>query len=217
MSGKQKDIGESSWGSVTEETLLLHDDLVHLVDLIPLPCRVGTVTVDEDYGLPVLDGKSPSELAGVIAHECGIKTITYTSLMDYRLNALKGLWAWLRLKEKIPDKKPDESSSISSGSSLKPSSKGEGFSSRVSLVLIFPILHSLSKLDPDLSCETAKILLDTLCGCEPISLSKEPMDCILGLENLLCLWITTATQEVETHTTQIQTAASALVALAVAV
>ena len=216
MAGAQgKDGNGSRWLCVTEETLLLHDDLLHLVDHVPLPSGVGTVAVEEDYGLPVLDGKTPTELGEVIARECGVKSTTYTSLMEYRLNALRGLWSALKLKEKKQNEKKSDDSSGSTG--VKPSSKGEGFASRVSLVLIFPILHSLSKLDPELSQETAKILLDSLRGCEPLSLSKEPLDCLMGLENLLCSWLTTAKEGTESNKTQVEIAVSALVALAVAV
>lgn len=207
---------DSSWSSVNEHTLLLHDDLLRLIDHIPLPSRVGGAAGggDEDYGLPVLDGKSPEELSSIISRECGIRSTTYMSLMEYRLNALKGLWAWLKSKEKKGVVKKTTEDGVSN---VKTTPKGEGFASRISLVLIFPILHSLSKVDPSLSCETAKILLDSLSNCEPVSLSKEPTDCILGLENLLCSWLTAAKEGVESDEIQIRTAASALVALAVAV
>ena len=120
--------------------------------------------------------------------------------------------------------------SLGSGAvaSVKLVPKSEGFAGPDYLVLIFPlILHSLSKLDPELSNKTAIILLDSLCNCEPISLSKEPMDCVLGLENLLSSWSTAAREGVakggvesvakEVSERQVQTAAATLVALAVVV
>ena len=233
--GRSKDGGTgggggeySCWSSVSEETLLLHDDLLKLVDHIPLPSRMEKTlsSAEEDYGLPVLDGKTPSELSDIIARECGVKSTTYTSLVEYRMNALRRYWSYLHSKEKM-GKKGEESTGGGAVTAVKPAPKSEGFASRISLVLIFPILHSLSKLDPELSSETAKILLDSLCNCEPISLSKEPMDCILGLENLLSSWLTAAREGVakegeesvakEVSERQVQTAAAALVALAVAV
>lgn len=211
-----KENTDSCWSCVSEETLLLHDDLLRLVDHIPLPSGVGTTSVEEDYGLPVLDGKTPSELSDIIARECGVKSTTYTSLMVYRLNALREFWSSLYLLERKRAEKKSGDSGGGSGAS-KSAAKGEGFASRVSLILIFPILHSLSKLDTEISRETAKILLESLKGCEPISLSKEPLDCILGLETLLCSWLTAAKEENSLSSTQIQISASALVALAVAV
>ena len=92
----------------------------------------------------------------------------------------------------------EESSGSGAVTSVKLVPKSKGFAGPDYLVLIFPVLHSLSKLDPELPSETAIILLDSLCtcNCEPISLSKEPMDCILGLGNLLSSWSTAAREGV---------------------
>ena len=186
---------------------------------ISLPSGVGESVPEEEYGLPVLDGKTPEELVDIITRECSVRSTTYSSLVEYRFNALKGLWEALLEREKKPaDKKQDDSPS---GGSAKSSHKGEGFASRVSLVLIFPVLKSLCKLDPKLSQETAGLLLESLQACEPLSLSSEPSDCINGLESLLCSWLKSAKEdeglEGDVRERQLQTAASALVALAVAV
>ena len=211
------------WLSVSEETLLLHSDLDQFVGHISLPNGVGAadaVTDDEIYGLPVLDGKSPEELVSIITRECNVRSTTYTSLMEYRHNALKELWFVLLEKEKNQtNKKQDDA--VSSGNGAKTTQKGEGFASRVSLVLIFPILKSLCRIDPKLSQETAGLLLESLQACDPLSLSSEPSDCINGLENILCSWLKSAREdgdlEEDVRERQLQTAASALVALAVAV
>jgi E3 ubiquitin-protein ligase HECTD4 len=39
------------------------------------------------------------------------------------------------------------------------------------------------------SSNHAQLLLDCLRDCPPISLAKEPGDCLRGLENLLCSWL----------------------------
>ena len=202
----------SNWSSVSEESLLLHDDLLQLVDHIPLPDQLETSQTGFT-GLPTLDGKTPAELSLIIERECGCHTVTFISLLQYRHNALRKIWNYLHSKQKSGG----SSVGVASPTSLKPASKGgEGFASRISLVLIFPILHSLSKIDSELSSDTTKILLQSLTACDPASLSKEPLDCILGLENLLSSWLTTARERNE-GAGQINTAASALVALAVAV
>lgn len=201
------------WQCVSEESLLLHDDLVRLADHIPLPTGVAHRNREEDYGLPLLDGKSPQELASIIHSECGARSTTFSSLMEYRLNALRSLWAALRNAAKEIRKKEEGEGQIAA----KTSQQSEVFASRISLLLIFPTLRSLSRLDPQLSQETAGILLETLRGCEPISLSKEPMDCITGLESLLCSWISSAKELEEGGEKQLQIATSALVALTVAV
>ena len=112
----------------------------------------------------------------------------------------------------------EESSGSGAVTSVKLVPKSKGFAGPDYLVLIFPVLHSLSKLDPELPSETAIIFLDSLCNCEPISLSKEPMDCILGLGNLLSSWSTAAKEGVESiakevSERQVQTAATTLVLL----
>ncbi len=213
------------WLSVSEDTLLLHSDLNHFVGHISLPTGIGADgadggTNDELYGLPVLDGKTPTELVDIITRECNVRSTTYNSLMEYRYNAMTELWCVLKEKQKNSiNRKQDDV--MPSGGVAKSTQKGEGFASRVSLVLIFPLLKSLCKIDPELSQETAGLLLESLQACDPLSLCSEPSDCINGLENILCSWLKSAREdrnlEKSIKERQIQTAASALVALAVAV
>ncbi len=201
------------WLAVNEERLLLHDGLVTMSDHIAVPSGVAEVR-EEDAGLPMLDGKTPDELAAIILKECSTKTTSYASLMEYRLNALKGLW------KALSDFENSQASSVAKEINSSHTSSGQAvsFASRVSLVLIFPLIKSLSKLDPTLSSETASILLETLRACEPLSLSGEPSDCISGLENLLCSWLNSVQENSGVApVNQVQNSASALVALAVAV
>lgn len=204
----------AQWLTVNEERLLLHDGLTVMSDNIAVPTGVAEMR-REDSGLPVLDGKTPQELSKIIRKECTTKATSYASLMEYRLNALKGLWKALR------DFEDSHATSVAKEvdtSSQPSSSHAVSFASRVSLVLIFPLIKSLSKLDPTLSSETASILLETLRACEPLSLSSEASDCISGLENLLCSWLSSVQENSgEVPISQVQNAASALVALAVAV
>ena len=202
------------WLAVNEERLLLHDGLNRMADHIAVPGGVADVSSEDDLGLPVLDGKTPEELASIICKECSTKSMTYASLMEYRLNALRGLWQSLK---ELYDQKISGISKDSSTAVQIPSSTQVSFASRVSLVLIFPIMKSLSKFDPNLSSEAASILLESLRACEPLSLSSEPSDCIAGLENLLCSWLSAARENTDVPVTQVQNAASALVALSVAV
>ena len=211
------------WLAANEEQLLLHSGLTRLIDHIPVPSGVAEVA-DNDPGLPVMDGRSTRDLAEIILKECGAKTTTYSSLMEYRLNALARFWAAIRLNEKeqqaTASGKSGPSSSHSSSSSTTGASSPAGFASRVGLVLIFPIMKSLSRFDPTLSSEAASGLLECLRVYEPLSLSGEQSDCVHGLENMLHSWLTSAGDEGEGEgisATQVQNAASALVALSVAV
>lgn len=200
---------------MSEDSLLLHDDLFRLADHVPLPSGMGAVSSEDDYGLPMLDGKSPAELSDIIGRECGVKSTTYASLIEYRLNALRRLWISLQFRER--ERRERKTNGGGTHSVAKNSHKGEGFASRVSLLLVFPMLHSLSKIDPNLSEVTAQILMESLKNCGPLSLSKEPNDCIIGLENLLCSWLVSAKEATPISDRQLQVAASALVALSVAV
>lgn len=218
------------WLAANEEQLLLHSGLMRLADHIPVPSGVAEVT-ESDPGLPVMDGKSTPDLANIILTECGTKTTTYASLMEYRRNALTGFWAAVRLNEKeqqtTTSSSTKDSSSSSRGSSPGSGAASTGFASRVSLVLIFPIMKSLSRFDPTLSSEAASGLLECLRVYEPLSLSGEQLDSVHGLENLLHSWLAGAQgkkgdekEEEEGRkisVTQVQNAASALVALSVAV
>ena len=220
------------WLATNEEQLLLHSGLMRLADHIPVPSGV-TEVAESDQGLPVMDGKSTPDLANIILRECGTKTTTYASLMEYRCNALRGYWSAVRLnkkKEQTTASSSKDSSTASTRGSSTSSTAGPtsvGFASRVSLVLIFPIMKSLSQFDPTLSSEAASGLLECLRVYEPLSLSGEQLDCVHGLESLLHSWLTGARgreegvnkEEEKTGigVTQVQNAASALVALSVAV
>lgn len=201
------------WLAVNEEQLLLHDGLTRLADHIAVPTGVAEVSED-NFGLPVLDGKSTEDLTEIILKECGTRTTTYASLMEYRLNALRGLWAAVK---EIEHSQSSSASKEGTSSSRSGSGSAAGFASRVSLVLIFPIMKSLSRFDPNLSSEAASVLLECLRVYEPLSLSNEPSDCISGLENLLRSWLGSVKERESVTIAQVQNAASALVALSVAV
>ena len=201
------------WLATNEEQLLLHDGLVRLADHIAVPSGVTEVS-DDDFGLPVMDGKNTEDLTEIILKECSTRSTTYASLMEYRLNALRGFWEAVRMNEKEQALATMKESSSSSRSS---SGGAAGFASRVSLVLIFPIMKSLSRFDPTLSSEAASVLLECLRVYEPLSLSNEPLDCVYGLESLLHSWLASARESEGVGVTQVQNAASALVALSVAV
>lgn len=200
------------WLAVGEARLLLHDGLVCVADLVAVPNDASEMR-EEDYELPVLDGKTPTELATIIQKECSTKNTAYASLIEYRRNALKGLWQSLKDYEA----KRTSSANELSASAQSSSSQTGSFVSRISLVLIFPMLKSLSVVDPGLSSATAHILLESLRACEPLTLSSEPQDCISGLESMLNEWLVSAKEGAAGDDTLVQNAASALVALGVAV
>ncbi len=211
MSSAAKTADLFQWIAVSEDRLLLHDGLVCVADLVEVPNGV-TELGEDDYELPVLDGKTPTELATIIQKECSTKNTAYASLIEYRRSALKGLWRALKESQSKRASSASEMNTISQSSNTQAGS----FASRISLILIFPMLKSLSVVDPGLSSETAHILLESLRACEPLTLSSEPQECISGLESMLRSWLASA-QEGAGDASLVQNAASALVALGVAV
>uniref|UniRef100_A0A3Q2KRF5 HECT domain E3 ubiquitin protein ligase 4 n=1 Tax=Equus caballus TaxID=9796 RepID=A0A3Q2KRF5_HORSE len=85
------------------------------------------------------------------------------------------------------------------------------------LLLVFPLIQSQSRTDPSLCNITAEVLLNCLRDCQPLSLTKEPADCLNGIETLLCSWLE-ETSDTGRHIPhkQKENAAAALVALACA-
>ncbi|XP_014672194.1 PREDICTED: uncharacterized protein LOC106812745 [Priapulus caudatus] len=186
----------SQWLSVTEETLFLHDGLMRVTDLVEIPPAVSAALGKlQDAALITFDTKSPSDLADRIKALCGQQNNEYTRLLEYRVSALKGLW---RAQQQcvVDDQNSrgatsnnEEAVALLKKQGLLPQGDGSQFSSRLSLLLLFPLLQSQSNLDSALCGTTAELLLACLRECAPLSLMKEPADCLSGLENLLCSWL----------------------------
>ncbi|XP_038054835.1 probable E3 ubiquitin-protein ligase HECTD4 isoform X2 [Patiria miniata] len=188
----------TQWMCVNEESLFLHDGLIRVTDLVQLPRDVTTSSeADRENEVVSFDTKDPAELTERLLSVCGTNNnaYAYSRLMEYRLNALKGLWnAHRQINSNIEQIEKEASSHEESISLLKKQGLWQqpeqvSFSSRVGLLLVFPLLKSQKKQDPELCAETAKLLLNCLRDCPPLSLTKEPGDCLLGLENLLCSWL----------------------------
>ncbi|XP_033101041.1 probable E3 ubiquitin-protein ligase HECTD4 [Anneissia japonica] len=229
----------SQWLSISEETLFLHNGLLRILDLVELPQASDNHAADAvglglgengvGLGLVAFDSKDPKELTERLLAVCGTQNnvFAYSRLLDYRLNALKGLWTAQRqlatTSEKAVEKEAasqEETFSLLRKQGLWHQGDTVSFSSRVSLLLVFPLLKSQSAVDPGLIGTTTKLLLSCLQDCPPLSLMKEPSDCLNGLENLLCTWLG-ENSETEcslkiTDIEQKESAAAALTALACA-
>lgn len=148
----------SQWLSLTEHDVLLHNGLLRATGLIPVPSGI-TYQTEEDRELPSFDGKTPDELATILDHQCSEQGASFANLMEYRLNALKGLWkARGQLTSLEGSSKEQHLPSASQGGVQDDSNTGpQSFASVVALILVFPILRSLSKTDPSLSSDVAKV------------------------------------------------------------
>ncbi len=212
----------SQWLSVTEETLFLHDGLIRVTDLVELPHDVNSVH-EVDHEVVTFDSKSPSDLSERLRTVCGTQNNAYSRLLEYRLNALHGFWnaqQQLSLEEQSErdGASHEEIIALLKKQGLWKESEQASFSIRVSLLLVLPLLQSQSKIDPALCGVTGELLLNVLRDCPPLSLTKEPGDCLNGIESLLCTWLGEKdkpgqAEEGVTGQQQRENAASALVAL----
>lgn len=212
------------WLSVTEETLFLHDGLMRVTDLVELPRDVNNAQ-DSENEVISFDLKNPTELSDLLLAVCGTHNNAYAKLLEYRLNALRGLWnAQKQLSSEEENEKEssctEETIALLKKQGLWKEPEQASFSTRVSVLLVLPLLQSQSRIDPNLCGVTSGVLLGCLKDCAPLSLAKEPGDCLRGLENLLCSWLgeqnESANSFVVEDKLQRKTIASALVALACA-
>ncbi|ESO97623.1 hypothetical protein LOTGIDRAFT_228255 [Lottia gigantea] len=211
------------WFSVTEETLFLHDGLLRVTDLVEPPKNVSSnCDLDSDILSCGFDTTDTHDVPEKLLAVCGTQNSAYKRLLEYRLNALRGFWTACR--ENCQDLTPSrELSQLSlqeeTLSLFKKETEQASFSTRISLLLLLPLLQSQSRIDPKLCGVTAELLLSCLKECKPFSLVKEPGDCLRGLESLLCDWLGEDSKENQIsleEKTQREKAASALVALACA-
>ncbi|RXM96373.1 hypothetical protein EOD39_15763 [Acipenser ruthenus] len=216
-------VDSSQWLSVKEETIFLHDGLIRVTDLAELPSEIGVSEPgDTEQEILTFETKNPTELAERLRTVCGNQSNAYARLLEYRLNALRGLWnaqRQLALEEQQERESSgdEETVALLKRQGLLQQPEQAPFTSRMGLLLIFPLIQSQSRTDPALCNITAEVLLACLRDCQPLSLTKEPADCLNGLESLLCSWLEDHTSSGE-HIPQKQkeNAAAALVALACA-
>ncbi|XP_064248377.1 probable E3 ubiquitin-protein ligase HECTD4 isoform X1 [Passer domesticus] len=214
----------AQWLSVKEETIFLHDGLIRVTDLAELPSEIIGVAEPGDTELEILtfETKNPTELAERLRSVCGNQSNAYARLLEYRLNALRGLWnaqRQLALEEQHEREGSgdEEALALLKRQGLLQQPEQAPFTSRMGLLLVFPLIQSQSRTDPSLCNITAEVLLNCLRDCQPLSLTKEPADCLNGIESLLCSWLEdTAPSGQHIPYKQKENAAAALVALACA-
>uniref|UniRef100_A0A4W2H0U3 HECT domain E3 ubiquitin protein ligase 4 n=1 Tax=Bos indicus x Bos taurus TaxID=30522 RepID=A0A4W2H0U3_BOBOX len=214
----------AQWLSVKEETIFLHDGLIRVTDLAELPSEIlgAPEAADTDLEILTFETKNPTELAERLRSVCGNQSNAYARLLEYRLNALRGLWnaqRQLALEEQHERESSgdEETLALLKRQGLLQQPEQAPFTSRMGLLLVFPLIQSQSRTDPSLCNITAEVLLNCLRDCQPLSLTKEPADCLNGIETLLCSWLeeTSDTGQHIPHK-QKENAAAALVALACA-
>ena len=169
--------------------LLLHDGLERVTDLVALPKKALEATEDDKQELDSFDETSPNELAEKLRAFCSNRSMAFTQLLEYRLNALIALWQAERKRNKNEGEEKRESGGEGATSSTPTPAETVPFTSRVSLLLLFPLLESQSEADRRVRSQTVALLANCLSEYEPLALLREPKDCVDGLERLLVAWL----------------------------
>ena len=211
----------AQWLGFTEESFLIQDGLLRLGDMVEAPPDAISLCDKETRTQHILslDNSNAGELCSRIEQLCRRETGGFKNLLKYRISALKGLWnarkkfdTWEKEREEvgIPSVRQRKNGSHDSSSN---------FSSKLSLLLLFPLIKSQASVDPSLCQVTTKLLLESLRECPPLSL-KEPGDCLDGIEDLVCSWLGEGAdgrvRETARSQASLETAAAALVTLACA-
>ena len=216
----------AQWLGFTEDSFLIQDGLLRLGDMVEAPPE-ALMLCDQDsrtQHILSLATEDTQELCVKLEQLCRSENRGFRNLQKYRLSALKGLW---KAKKKLEKWKEENAKCSEEGGIVAVRQRKGGnnesssnFSSKLSLLLLFPLIKSQASLDPSLCQVTTKLLLESLRECPPLSL-KEPEDCLDGLENLLSFWLGEdqygEVRNPETMSqSSLETAAAALVTLACA-
>ena len=182
-----------SWSRIQEETLFNEDGLKRVVNL----SEISTDLQELESSTSQKDGvdihlKSSQFCADSTARELQTLFVTqasqYARYFRYRQNALEKLWRKREECKNDPPKLSSETKVHDEPFSTVAKPRVE-FSSRVSLLLLIPLIKSHSKTDPSLAKHSTQILFQCLRDCLPNSLSDEPLSCVTGLADLLTGWL----------------------------
>ena len=217
----------AQWLGFTEESFLLQDGLLRLGDLVAAPPG-ALVLCDQEartQHIISLASEDTDQLCVKLEQLCRSENSGFRNLQKYRLSALKGLW---QAKKNLEKWKEDNSKGVEEAGIVavrqrkggNNESSSNNFSSKLSLLLLFPLIKSQASKDPSLCQVTTKLLLESLRECPPLSL-KEPAECLDGLEDLLSSWLLEDQDDGVRNPemmgqSSLETAAAALVTLACA-
>ena len=204
MAEENSDIRQ--WLLLSEENILLNHGLKRMVNLVPLPSSIleekRKKALDSSF-----EGRTLDEISETIRDVCISSSITYQDLVEYRCNALCGLWQ-ARHRTKVA-----ETTGPSPLNEAEQSDQQVPFTIKLNVLLTFPLVRSLSGSDVSLRKTISDLLFSSLRSVRPSSLKNEPQECLDELEQLLLEWL-----EAEGHDHELYNhAASAYVALALAV
>ena len=180
-----------SWSPIQEETLFSEDGLKLVINLTEIPRDVQALERSTSQRDGVGSDLNSTEFcADATAKELQALFVTQTSqyarYFRYRQNALEKLW---RKKAELKNCSPKLSCEANDEQLTTVAKRRADFSSRVSLLLLIPLIKSHSKTDPSLAEHSTEILFQCLNDCLPNSLCDEPLSCVTGLADLLTGWL----------------------------
>lgn len=183
-----------SWTPVQEDTLFTEGGLKYVADLTEIPADVQTLESSVTSQGDGIDFElkstqfSAEETAKELQNLFASENSPYARFFRYRQNALEQLW--LKREEFRNSKPKTEQEKIKDR--LPAATVGKrriDFSSRISLLLLIPLIKSHSKTDPSLAEHSTQVLFQCLKECSSNSLGEEPLSCVTGLSDLLTDWL----------------------------
>lgn len=190
-----------SWSSINEDTFFTEGGLKYATNLTEIPQDVqsleSSVVLDDGVDFDLKSTQfSAEKTAKELQNMFATPTSSYARYFRYRQNALEQLW--LKREEFKNSKTKSEQGKIRARS---PAVVAMGkpridFSSRVSLLLLIPLIKSHSKTDPTLAEHSAQVLFQCLKESMPNSLGDEPLSSVTGLADLLTDWLVCQDDEV---------------------
>lgn len=185
-----------SWSPIQEDTLFAEEGLKYVAELTEIPPDVQALesSVCQSDCVDFCSRFSADETASELRNLFATQTSPYARYFRYRQNALEQLWLKreeLENSTTTQRKSDHEKTGVKDHvtTTLAVGKRRIDFSSRVSLLLLIPLLKSQSKTDPALAEHSAHVLFQCLKECLPNSLDDEPLSCVTGLADLLTNWL----------------------------
>ena len=212
------------WMSLTEEVIFLLDGSLHLSDLLRPPEHNPHSNYFDSQIQQLVsasDGLDAAALSAKIEEICRHGHDNLCQMQtDYQLQALTGLWAareqCLRAQRERCAKELNRNAAaaLRAREGDAAAADADKFKSKLSMMLLFPLLQSQAKTDPALRSVTTRMLTEFLrerASSSPMSIDDSDGS-LVGLEDLLIDWI----RGEGTSAVQLHEAATALVSLACA-
>ena len=211
------------WMSLTEEVIFLLDGSLHLSDLLRPPEHNPHSNYFDSQIQQLVsasDGLDAAALSAKIEEICRHGHDNLCQMQtDYQLQALTGLWAareqCLRAqRERCAKERNRTATAAGRATDGDGAADADQVKSKLSMMLLFPLLQSQAKTDPALRSVTTRLLTEFLrerAASQPMSISDADGS-LAGLEDMLIEWM----RGEGTSASQLREAATALVCLACA-